>query len=134
MVDPHEVFGGAAGAGLHRLDRALGAEDLAEMAAAHGWSAIVVELAEVTDKAGLLARFREAGRFPGYTGRNWDALQDALGDLSWLGPVEGHLVVLDGWDRFAEAAPADAKVADALLAQAATEWSARSTPFVTLVL
>jgi len=131
-VDLHEVFRGTVGPGLHRVD-GLAPEDLAEMAAGHGWVPVVVELAAVTDKAGLLAAFADAGQFPEYTGRNWDALQDNLGDLSWLDPADGYLVVLAGWAAFTAAAPGDAAVIESILASATAEWSARGTPFTTLV-
>ena len=134
MADLHEVFSGTATPGLHPLEQAMTAEDLAEMAAGHGWTPIEVSLAGVTGKVGLLDRLAEAGRFPDYTGRNWDALQDALGDLAWLGPTDGYLLVLDGWAGFAGAAPADAAVLESVVTQAGTEWAARGTPFVAVTL
>jgi hypothetical protein len=110
------------------------AEDLAEMAAGHGWTPIVVDLAGVAEKAGLLDRLAEAARFPEYAGRNWDALQDALGDLAWLGPTDGYLVVLGGWAGFASADPADAAVLASVVTSVGTEWSARGTPLVAVTL
>jgi hypothetical protein len=132
LTDLQEVFSGAAGPGLHRLDRVVTAEDLAEMAAGHGWIPIVVDLVGVADKTTLLDRIAEAGQFPGFTGRNWDALQDALGDLSWLGPTDGYLLVLAGWDAFAETDPGDATVAESVLTSAGTEWTSRGTSLVTV--
>jgi len=128
LADLHEVFSGAADPGLHVVD-GVPPEDLAEMAAGHGWVPVVVDLRGVPDKAGLLAAFAAAGQFPEYTGRNWDALQDNLGDLSWLGPAEGYLVVLVGWDP----ATPDAAVVESILFTAAAEWADRGTPFVALV-
>jgi hypothetical protein len=117
--------------GLHPLEQAVTPGDLAEMAAGHGWIPIVVSLAGVTDKVGLLDRLAEAGRFPAYAGRNWDALQDALGDLAWLGPANGFLLVLDGW---AAVATADAVVLESIVMRAGTEWLSRGTPFVAVTL
>ena len=134
MADLHEVFSGAVTPGLHPLEQAVSAEDLAEMAAGHGWIPIVASLAGVTDKAGLLDRLAEAGRFPDYAGRNWDALQDALGDLAWLGPADGFLLVLDGWAGFAGAAPADAVVLESVVTSVGTEWLSRGTPFAAVTL
>jgi hypothetical protein len=134
LADLHEVFSGAVTPGLHPLEQAVTAEDLAEMAAGHGWIPIVVSLAGVTDKVGLLDRLAEAGRFPAYAGRNWDALQDALGDLAWLGPADGFLLVLDGWARFEEAAPGDAAVLESVVTQAGTEWLSRGTPLAAVTL
>jgi hypothetical protein len=134
LADLHEVFRGTVAPGLHPLESAVAAEDLAETAAGHGWTPIVVDLAGVVDKAGLLDRIASAAQFPEYTGRNWDALQDALGDLAWLGPTDGHLLVLAGWDGFAAADPGDAQVLTSVLTSAATEWSSRGTSFVTVTL
>jgi hypothetical protein len=118
---------------LHRLERSATVEDLAEMAAGHGWVPLVVDLTGVADKAGLLGAFADAGQFPEYTGRNWDALQDNLGDLSWLGPADGYLVVLLGWAGLRSTSPADVLVVETVLLAAAREWADRGTPFVTLV-
>jgi hypothetical protein len=46
-------------------------------------------------KAELLADFARALRFPDWVGHNWDALADALRDLSWL-PEGPHIVVWTG--------------------------------------
>ena len=43
-------------------------------------------------KAELLDAVAEALEFPAWTGRNWDALADALADLSWL-PPGPHVLV-----------------------------------------
>ena len=43
-------------------------------------------------KAELLDAVADALDFPSWTGRNWDALADALGDLSWLPPGPQVLV------------------------------------------
>jgi hypothetical protein len=48
--------------------------------------ASVVVLDPAATKAELLDGFARALEFPGWVGRNWDALADALGDLSWLPP------------------------------------------------
>jgi hypothetical protein len=130
-ADLDEVFAGRVGPGLHRID-GVSPEGLAEAAAGHGWVPVVVETTGAADKAGLLAALAAAGRFPDWAGANWDALQDALGDLSWLGPAEGYLVVLVGWAGVAPAVPADCLVVESVLAAAAAEWADRGTPFVTL--
>jgi hypothetical protein len=56
-------------------------------------------------KAELLEEFARALEFPAWVGRNWDALADALGDLSWL-PAGPHVVVWVGSEALREAHPA----------------------------
>ncbi len=59
------------------------------------------------DKASLIEACARAFAFPDWVGRNWDALADALGDLSWL-PADGFLVtwqrqrVVTGWETVVE--------------------------------
>lgn len=133
MADRHDLFRGALGPGVHRLEPPSDPDELAEALAGHGWVALVVDLADVADKATLLDRFAAGGRFPDWSGRNWDALADLLGDLSWLGPADGYALLLDGWDAFASADPADAEVLESILGGASSAWSDRGTPFVALV-
>jgi hypothetical protein len=121
LPDLHELFSGALGAGLHRLDEPVPVDDLVEMAAAHGWRALPVTLG---DKASTLASFSDVGRFPTVS-TNWDSLQDWIGDLSWLGPADGYLVLLLGGSPD--------PVLEAVLEQAGREWADRGTPFVALV-
>ncbi|HEV7654026.1 MAG TPA: barstar family protein [Mycobacteriales bacterium] len=54
-------------------------------------------------KAELLTQFARALEFPGWVGRNWDALSDALRDLSWL-PEGAHVVVWTGASKIDETA------------------------------
>jgi hypothetical protein len=52
----------------------------------------VVRIPRGTDDKELLLRLIAAAlNFPGYFGFNWDALDECLGDLSWIGP--GDVVI-----------------------------------------
>jgi len=56
-------------------------------------------------RAELLGAIGRALRFPGYYGRNLDALEECLRDLSWL--PEGEVVLVwDGDDELRRADPA----------------------------
>ena len=85
-------------------------------------------LADTHDKPTLLALFAAAMAFPDGLGGNWDALADALGDLSWL-DAGGHVLVLDGT---ADLEKADHEVLDTaldILAEAAAGWAMRGVAF-----
>lgn len=124
-----EVFDGLVASGVHPLLDEIGVEDLRAHGAAAGWVVLAADASG--GKAAVLDGLAESGAFPGWFGRNWDALSDCLIDLSWL-PAEGYVVLIDGWRAFRAASPRDADTADSVLTHAAAEWAARGTPFVAL--
>lgn len=105
-------------------------DDLRSRAGAIGWAALVADAAG--GKGALVDGLAATGAFPDWFGRNWDALDDCLVDLSWL-PAEGYLVLVTGWDAFAAGWPGDAATARSVLQHAAREWLSRGTPFVALL-
>jgi RNAse (barnase) inhibitor barstar len=60
-----------------------------------------LDLAKTRGKGGLLDEFAKTLKFPRPFGRNWDALNDCLSDLSWLGG-KGWVLLLLRADSFAE--------------------------------
>jgi RNAse (barnase) inhibitor barstar len=81
----------------------LGAAAVATEARLRGASVGVV--GPTARRADLLAAIGRALHFPGYYGRNLDALEECLGDLSWL--PEGEVVLVwDGDDDLRRADPA----------------------------
>jgi hypothetical protein len=72
--------------------RAAG-ELCAEIEAA-GWRCYVVDGSTVTGKASFLDACAYALAFPKWFGGNWDALVDALTDLSWL-PACPRVLLID---------------------------------------
>jgi RNAse (barnase) inhibitor barstar len=77
------------------------------------------------EKQNLFEAFATALAFPEWFGRNWDALEDCLGDLSWR-PAEGHVLMVQNHDRL----PKDELgVLLDVLASSAEYWAARGKPF-----
>ena len=111
--------------------RAIPADVLPELIDAAGRAGLRVArlaLYGVTDKATVLALFAAVMDFPQGLGGNWDALADALGDLSWL-DAGGHVLALDG---LAELRAADAGELDTLLDildDVAITWAGLGVPF-----
>ena len=64
--------------------------------------------------------FARALAFPDWFGRNWDALEDCLTDLSWR-QAAGHVVILEGNE--------DSGILADVLLSAAQFWAARGKPF-----
>lgn len=66
--------------------------------------------------------------FPAYFGRNWDAVDECLRDLSWL-PAEGYVLLVSGADDLWRHKP---RLAGGLLESwllCAEDWARRGTPF-----
>jgi hypothetical protein len=68
--------------------------------------------------------FARALDFPDWFGRNWDAMEDCLTDLSWR-EADGHVLLLEG--------EPEAMLAD-VLAAAAEFWAGQGKPFFAVVL
>lgn len=95
-----------------------------------GFDWFEADLRRVRGKRGLLAALARSLRFPETFGGNWDALADALQDLSWL--ESGVLCHLRGYDRFRAAAPADAQMLEEILAESAQFWREHRRVFVVI--
>ncbi len=78
-------------AGVYRLNCTV--DDLRHAAQEAGFILFEVDLAEAHNKGALLAALAEAIAAPEWFGNNWDALTDALGDLSWH-PAPGYVLLL----------------------------------------
>ena len=107
-------------------------EGLDEVARELGYAVATIDLAGCRDKDEVLDRFAAALRLPDWFGRNWDALADCLGDLSWW-PAEGYLLLLDHAGAWREAEAGQFATALEILDDAARTWSAKRVPFWTLV-
>ncbi len=127
------VVTGARPPGLYRwLSRAHPAAVRRELASA-GWDLHCLDGTRIRDAAGLFDACADSLQFPAYFGNNWDALQDCLGDLSWLAPRPRVIL----WDRAGMLASTDPEawsVAQDVFATAAKERAnAELTPVYTLV-
>ncbi|MFI1283433.1 barstar family protein [Streptomyces sp. NPDC020858] len=97
-----------------------------EAAEAAGWTVLGLDLDGVRGKAGLMRRCGGALRLPEWVGGNWDALADALRDLSWLpvagGGGGGRLVAVTSWRGYAGARPGEWEILVEILEEAVDFW------------
>jgi RNAse (barnase) inhibitor barstar len=107
-------------------------EGLDGIARESGFAVAAVDLAGCRDKDEVLDPFAAAPCFPDWFGRNWDALADCLGDLSWW-PAEGYLLLLDHAGAWRGAEAGQFATALEILDDAARTWSVQGVPFWTLV-
>jgi len=83
----------ANGAGVYSLNCSLDA--LHESVQRAGFALFEVDIATAHGKGEVLAEMARAINAPEWFGHNWDALADALGDLSW-NHAPGYVLLLRG--------------------------------------
>ena len=109
----------------------VGHGDLGGLAAAArdaGLKVLRVDLEGCTDKRTLLLRIATQLDFPQGRGRNWDALADALRDLSWL-PARGHALLFSDADDLRNASREDFDTLLDVLTEVAAHWAEDNAPF-----
>jgi RNAse (barnase) inhibitor barstar len=129
-----ELLTGRLEPGVHewRADRREAARGATEAERA-GRRVFWLDGSGVRDKPTLMDRCAEEFAVPSYFGRNWDALQDCLKDLSWVPATRGYLVVYDHWQELAAADPASYGVLLEVFEAAVVFWRDSQTPFAVLL-
>jgi len=82
-------------------------------------------VAEIDLSKGVFDAFAKALAFPDWFGRNWDALEDCLSDLSWR-KADGHVLLIAG---FEEVSRDELGVLREVLASSAEFWAGRGRSF-----
>ena len=77
-----------------------------------------IDLGGVAEKDAMLDRIAVALRFPDWFGRNWDALEDCLADLSWS-TARGHVLLFENAKGVSSS---DRKTLTEILDAAAARW------------
>ena len=101
--------------------------------AAAGWRALVLDRAPIVDKPTLLHACYQSGRYPAGFGFNWDALVDALRDLSWLEPAAGIAILWQHPDVLESREPDTAATFREVVEEAAGERAAAGYPLLRVV-
>jgi Barstar (barnase inhibitor) len=93
-----------------------------------GFVVFDADLATVQSKSEFLAAVAQAIEAPEWFGKNWDALADALGDLSWK-PAPGYVLVLrNGLNTF-NLLESDHEIAKEILDNTVSYWKTQHKPF-----
>ncbi len=109
-------------AGVYRLNCTL--TDIHEAAEEAGFALFDADLFEAHGKGALLAALAQAIEAPGWFGNNWDALSDALGDLSWR-PAPGYVLLVRG----AHLEAAEEEMLGNILLETVAFWEAEGKAF-----
>jgi hypothetical protein len=120
--------------GVHRLRSRSATSTLRQRFERSGWATAAVDLVDAPDKAAILEAVGRGMAFPAWVGRNWDALDDALRDLSWWPPgSRGRVIVVRGAGRTATRTARDHETLRHVLVTAGNRWAATDTPLVVLL-
>lgn len=93
-----------------------------------GWRHFAIDLRGVSNKIQFLGKCALVMSFPTYAGRNWDAFEECVNDLSWA-PAPGYLLLLDRARRFATNDPESWHTALDILRDASAQWQSRGVTF-----
>jgi RNAse (barnase) inhibitor barstar len=87
---------------------------------------------EISSKDLLLDYLARAMAFPEYFGRNWDALDECMNDLSWW-DARGFVLVYERADILLAHSPKDFETLIQIVADASTSWYVEGTPFHVII-
>jgi len=106
-------------AGIYSLECGVG--ELCEAVDAAGFKLFDVELKGIKGKQNLLDVVARAAAFPSWFGANWDALADALCDLSWQKSAGYVLLMRNASDTLGLTA-SDREIVQDILADTVVYW------------
>jgi hypothetical protein len=113
-------------AGSYTLECSI--EALRSAADEAGFALFDADLKGIKGKQNLLNALAGAAGFPDSFGANWDALADALCDLSWH-EARGYVLLLRNASDTLGLSANDREIAQDILADTAVYWRQRGKPF-----
>ena len=106
-----------------------GVETLRNAANEAGFALFDADLKGVKGKQNLLNALAQSASFPPGFGANWDALADALCDLSWCGEAVGYVLLLRNASDTLGLSANDREIAQDILADTVVYWRQRNKAF-----
>lgn len=122
-----KFFAKTKNSGVYSVEEAAFPE-VTKAAAQAGLAVFCLDLAGVNEKAGFMNAVAKVLQFPSYFGFNWDAFEDCLTDLSWIG-AKGYVLLVQNLENFQQSAPVDMAMARTILQSAAAYWKRNRIPF-----
>ena len=132
VADASEVLALDSPAGLREFRSRRASEEICRSIEAQGIRCLLLDLRGVSDKAGLLAAWAESIGAPGWVGRNWDAMDEAMRDLGWA-RAERYVLIVTGAGELASTDATAWQTALDILRMAVNEWQTRGIPMLVLV-
>jgi hypothetical protein len=116
-----------AAAGSYTLD--CGVDELRVAANDANFALFDADLKGIKGKQNLLDALAHAANFPPEFGANWDALADALCDLSWSGETRGYILLLRNVSNTFGLSANDREIAQDIFADTTLYWQQRNKAF-----
>ena len=132
VADASEVLALDPPAGLREFRSRRASEEICRSIEAQGIRCLLLDLRGVSNKAGLLAAWAESIGAPGWVGRNWDAMDEAMRDLGWA-RAERYVLIVTGAGELASTDATAWQTALDILRMAVNEWQTRGIPMLVLV-
>jgi len=135
MMKLRALLAGEIEPGLYRFASRIAPSQVCDVVERAGWRCACIDARGIASKPAFLDAFAGALHFPDYFGRNWDAFEECLRDLSWgnFNGAKGVIIILDRPDGFARAEPEEWAVARDVLAGAVTTHAQTGRPLVVLL-
>lgn len=95
---------------------------------AAGFNVYRIDLSQARSAEALHRIFAKALHFPEWYGNNWDALADALSDMSW-NEADGYLLILQRLEVLEKNSPDAHEVLMQILADAVAAWREQGVAF-----
>jgi RNAse (barnase) inhibitor barstar len=111
---------------------AIRTAEIVAAATTAGLQVYKIDLAKAHGKSGLFDAFAKALKFPAHSGKNWDAFNDCLSDLSWL-DGKGWVLILTNCRPFATRHEADFDMAIEIFGGVVASWQEEGRPFWVIV-
>ena len=118
--------------GVYRLVSRSRPSAILDTVAGWGWYATYINGKMVHDKSTFLDAAARALAFPDYYGRNWDAFEEMINDLSWI-PAPGYFILYDYVHYVAAAQPDAWQIALNIFQSACRNWQHHGIPFYVLL-
>ena len=123
MTEPLDLSKPAGGwESVHLVEQAPSLDGL------DGFHVAEIDSAAITEKEDLMSALSGALEFPDYFGGNWDALDEVLRDLAWIG-ADGYVLTIAGAGGMWQRAPEISAFLVRAWTDAAAVWSEKGIPF-----
>ncbi len=126
------LIGGEVAPAVYRLGSRATIATIVDKVEAHGWRCFAIDGNQISDKPSFLKTVGAALNFPGYAGKNWDAFEECLNDLSWA-PAAGYVLLYDNVANFARNDPNSWQTALDILTDAVGKWQQADKSFTILL-